>query len=209
MTFQRNPVDSRFSGVLYNPIKRTAKAVLLVVVFFLMLFPLINTLNQFLVNVIEPVIFFEPVQDLIIPYEVRIVRVTLGFLAIPVTGGSPDANSITLISKGGGHEPIVVAWNCLGWQSLLIVFATFLTGLSGKFKLASKLEVLAVGLMGTFLLNIGRLTTVFVLFYHGNRGVAMAFHDYGSVILTIGWLLLLWYYAFNFVLVAKHTGETG
>ena len=176
--------------MIANPIKRTAKGVLLIIVFFLMLFPFINTLNQFLVNVIEPVVFFKPLQDLIIPYEVRIVRVILGFLAIPMTGGSPDATSITLISRGGGHEPIVVAWNCLGWQSLLIVFATFLTGLTGRFTFLSKLEVLAVGLMGTFLLNIGRLTTVFVLFYHGNRGVAMAFHDYGSGNFTIGGVFL-------------------
>lgn len=186
-----------------NPIKRTAMGVLLVIVFFLMLFPLINTLNQFLVNVIEPLIYFKPIQDVVIPYEVRIVRVILGFLNIPMTGGQPGASSITLITKAGGHSPIVVAWNCLGWQSALIVFATFMTGLTGKFKLTSKLEVLAIGLMGTFLLNIGRLTGVFVLFYHGNRGIAMAFHDYGSVILTIFWLFLLWYYAFNFVLAPK------
>lgn len=188
---------------IVNPVRRTAKGVLLIIIFFLMLFPFINSLNQFLVDVIEPLIFFKPIQDVIIPYEVRIVRVILGFLGIPMTGGQPGAQSITLITPIGGHEPIVVGWNCLGWQSLLIVFVTFITGLTGKFKFLSKLEVLAVGLMGTFLLNIARLTGVFVLFYHGNRSIAMAFHDYGSVVVTIGWLFALWYYAFHFVLIPR------
>jgi len=195
------------SSVLYNPTKRTAKGILLVMVFFLMLFPFINSLNQFLVNVIEPLIYFKPLQDVIIPYEVRIVRVILDFVGIPMTGGSPGVSSITLITKGGGHSPIVVAWNCLGWQSLLVVGATFISGLTGKFTLASKLEVLVVGLLGTFLLNIGRLSLVFVLFYNFSGGVAQAFHDYGSVILTIGWLFGLWYYAFHFVLTPKDAGS--
>ena len=190
-----------------NPVKRTAKGVLLIIVFFLMLFPFINTLNQFLVNVIEPLIYFKPIQDVVIPYEVRIVRVILGFLGIPMTDGAPGASSITLLTKGGGYSPIVVAWNCLGWQSLLVVGATFFSGLTGKFTLASKLEILIVGLLGTFLLNIGRLSLIFVLFYNFTGGVAQAFHDYGSVILTIFWLFGLWYYAFHFVLTPKDAGS--
>jgi len=185
-----------------STIKSAGKGVFLVLVFFLMLFPLINTLNEFLVRVVEPMVFFKPVQDVVIPYEVRVVRVILGMLGIPMTQGDSWAQSITLI-KGGGQEPIVVAWNCLGWQSLLIILATFISGLTGRFTLLSKLEVLMVGLLGTFLLNIGRLTGIFILFYHSNRGVAMAFHDYGSVILTIGWLIFLWWYAFRFVLQPK------
>lgn len=182
-----------------NPIKKGVSGVFLAIVLFLMLFPFINTLNQLLVNVIEPLIFFKPVQDVLIPYEVRIVRVLLGFLGIPMTAGSPEAFSITLITPGG-QEPIVVGWNCVGWQSLLIIFATFITGLTGKFTLSSKLEVLAIGLLGTFLLNIARLTGIFVLLYNFNRGVAMAFHDFGSVVLTILWLTFLWWFAFRFVL---------
>lgn len=194
---------SKVSITTINPAKRTAKGILLVMVFFLMLFPFINSLNQFLVNVIEPLIYFKPLQDVIIPYEVRIVRVILDFVGIPMTQSQAWASSITLITKDGSHQPVVVAWNCIGWQSLLIISATLITGLTGKFTSASKLEVLAVGLLGTFLFNIGRLTGIFVLFYHGDRGIAMAFHDYGSVILTIGWLFALWYYAFHFVLVPK------
>lgn len=190
-----------------NPFKQTARAVLLIIVFFLMLFPFINSLNQFLVDIVEPFIFFKPIQDVIIPYEVRVIRVILGFLGIPMTGGQPGAFSITLVTPSGGHEPIVVAWNCLGWQSILIVLATFLTGLTGKFTFWSKIEVLAIGLMGTFLLNMARLTLIFILFYYFKGTVAMAFHDYGSVILTIGWLFALWYYAFNFVLTPVNAGK--
>lgn len=185
------------------PVKRTARGVLLVITVFLMLFPFINTMNQFLVKIIEPLIFLQPLQDIIIPYEVSIVRAILNLIGIPMTPANPGAFSITLITPRG-EEPVVVAWNCLGWQSLLLILATFLTGLTGKFTFLSKLEVLVVGLMGTFLLNMGRLVGIFVLFYYGNKAVAMAFHDYGSVVLTILWLFGLWYYAFHFVLQSKN-----
>jgi len=193
-------MDSRIAHT--TPIKRAGTGVFLAVVFFLMLFPFINTFNEFLVRVVEPVVFIKPVQDVVIPYEVRVVRGILGILGIPMTQSDPWAQSITLI-KGGGQEPIVVAWNCLGWQSLLVVGATLITGLTGRFTLVSKIEVLIIGLLGTFLVNIGRIAGIFVLFYHSNRNIAMAFHDYGSVVLTIGWLIFLWWYAFRFVLQPK------
>lgn len=187
--------------VKVNLVKKTARAVILVVVLFLMLFPFINTLNQFLVNVIEPKIFIKPIQDLIIPYQVRLVQVVLGFLKVPFARGELGATSITLINKREEMVPIVVAWNCLGWQSLLVVGATFLSGLTGRFTFLSKLEVLVIGLLGTFLLNIGRLSTIFFLYSHASRKVAISFHDYGSTMITIIWVFVLWYYAFNFVLV--------
>lgn len=185
-----------------TPVKRAARSILLVITIFLMLFPFINSMNQFLVKLIEPLIFLKPIQDVIIPYEVSIVRGILHLLGIPMTPSDPGAFSITLITPRG-EEPVVVAWNCLGWQSLLVIFATFLTGFQGKFTFLSKIEVLVVGLSGTFLLNIGRLVGIFILFYYGNGQIAMAFHDYGSIILTLLWLFLLWYYAFHFVLQNK------
>ena len=188
--------------IVDNQVKKTSQAVLLVIVLFLMLFPFINSLNQFLVKIIEPLIFFKPVQDVLIPYEVRIIRVILTLLQIPMTGYSSGAIAITLITKTG-EEPIVVAWNCLGWQSLLVILVTFIIGLRGNFTASSKLELLAIGLLGTFIFNFVRLATVFVLYYHFGRAVSMTFHDIGSVILTMLWLFGLWYYAFNFVLQPK------
>lgn len=186
-----------------STVKQAVTGILLVAVGFLMLFPLITTLNQFLVKVIEPLTFLQPVQKVIIPYEVRLVRVILGLASVPMTEGQPGAASITLIDRKGEHQPVSVAWNCIGWQSFLLVVATFLTGLTGRLTFLSKLEVLVVGLLGTFLLNIGRIAGIFYLYYHTNQRVAIAFHDYGSVALTIIWLWLLWYYAFTFVLEQK------
>ena len=188
-----------------NPIKRTASGVLLVLVFFLMLFPFINSLNQFLVNVIEPILGLNKLGNIVIPYEVRIVRVILEAIRIPITDGKVGSYMITIINKRGEGEPIAVAWNCIGWQSLIVIGATLLAGLTGKFTFFSKLEVLLIGLIGTFLLNIFRISAIFALYYHTSRKVALAFHDYGSVILTILWMFLLWYYALNFVLQSRTT----
>lgn len=185
-----------------NPIKSSTKTVLLVIVMFLMLFPFINSLNQLLVKVIEPVLFIKPLQDRLIPYETSLVRVILNFLRVPMTPGAPGAIAITLINKAGGETPVVVAWNCIGWQSLLVVLTTLFAGLTGKFSLMSKIEALVIGILGTFWLNIFRISIVFFLFYHINGPFAMAFHDYAGPIMTIIWVLIFWVYTFNFVLTS-------
>lgn len=190
-----------------NPVKRTAKGILLVIVFFLMLFPLINTLNQFLVDVIEPLIYFKPIQDVIIPYEARLVRVFLGFLSVPVAPGDPASSIITLRGKTGGLDPVAIGFNCLGWQSLVLVGASLVAGLQGKFTKSSKIEVLTIGLLITFWINIFRLTTIYYLYYHIDRETALMFHDYGAVIITILWLFLFWWFSFRFVLRTKVTNE--
>lgn len=186
-----------------NPLAKSVGGVFAVVVVFLMMFPFINSLNQLLVKVIEPLLFFKPVQSVLIPYEVKITRVILDIFSIPMTGYSPGAIAISIISKNGSIEPIVIAWNCLGWQSLLVVLASVAVGIRGKFTLMSKLELLAFAVLGTFIFNFVRLSVIFILFYHFGSGTAFLFHNFGSVIMTFTWLILLWWFAFSIVLVPK------
>lgn len=186
-----------------SPVRVGVKGVFLALTIFLMLFPFINTLNEFLVRIVEPLIFFKPLQELIIPYEARLVRVFLDFLAVPVAAGEPASQIITLVGKTGGLDPVAIGWNCLGWQSLVLILASLVMGLQGKFTLTSKIEVLLIGLLVTFWLNIFRLTTIFYLYYHLDRSKALIFHNYGAVILTIVWLFVFWWFSFKFVLESR------
>lgn len=182
--------------------KRAGSGVFLVVVVFLMLFPFINTFNELLVKIVEQLSFLEPITNVFVGYEARLVRVFLTFISIQTTG-HPSSPIISLVGKTGGVDPVAIAWGCSGWQSLVLVGATLVAGFQGEFTRLSKIEALLVGGIVTFWLNIFRLTFIFYLFYHYGQKQALFFHDYGSVILTIVWLFTFWYYAFNFVLRAK------
>lgn len=189
--------------VSFSSVKSSTRAVLLVIVVFLMLFPFINSMNQLLVKIIEPALFVKPLQDRLIPYEVTLVRVILSFLRVPMTQGAPGAIAITIIGNREGEIPVVIAWNCIGWQSLLVILSTLAAGLFGKFTLASKIEALIIGVLGTFWLNIMRISLIFFLFYHINGPFAMAFHDYAGPLITIAWVFIFWFYTFNLVLVPQ------
>lgn len=191
LTFKNSPFKSSVSGIL---------AVLVV---FLMLFPLINTFNQFLVKFIEPVLFLGLNEKVIIPYEAKLVKALLDLTGISTAYSSPDSGIITLVGKTGGLDPIAIAWNCMGWQSLVLILASLAVGIRGRFTLSSKVEALVIGLMLTFWINIFRLTAIFYLYWHFGRRVAMIFHDWGAIIVTIVWLAVFWWFAFRFVLETK------
>ena len=186
-----------------NQAKKAISGIFGVLIVFLMLFPFINTFNQFLVKIIEPVLFLGLNEEVIIPYEARLVKVLLGFLSVPTAYSTSDSGIITLVGKTGGLDPIAIAWNCLGWQSLVLILSSIFVGLRGKFTMLSKLEALFIGLMITFWLNIFRLTAIFYLYYHYNRDVAMIFHNWGAIVITIVWLVVFWWFAFRYVLETK------
>ena len=186
-----------------NQAKKAISGIFGVLIVFLMLFPFINTFNQFLVKIIEPVLFLGLNEEVIIPYEARLVKVLLGFLSVPTAYSTSDSGIITLVGKTGGLDPIAIAWNCLGWQSLVLILSSIFVGLRGKFTMLSKLEALFIGLMITFWLNIFRLTAIFYLYYHYSRDVAMIFHNWGAIVITIVWLVVFWWFAFRYVLETK------
>lgn len=190
-----------------NQARKAISGIFGVLVVFLMLFPFINTFNQFLVKIIEPILFLGLNEEIIIPYEARLVKVLLSFVGVPTAYSSGDSGIISLVGKTGGLDPVAIAWNCLGWQSLVLIIASLAVGIRGKFTTQSKIEALVIGLMVTFWLNIFRLTAIFYLYYHFDRKVAMIFHDWGAMVITIIWLAGFWWFAFNFVLEEKDVGH--
>src|SRR3989344_6530659 len=182
-------------------IRKSTSGIIAVLIVFLMVLPFINTFNQFLVKVIEPILFLGMNEKVVIPYEARLVKVFLGFLSVPLAYSSPGSTIITLVGKTGGLDPIAIAWNCLGWQSLVLILASLAVGLKGKaFTFSSRMQVLLIGLLVTFWLNIFRLTAIFYLYYHFDRRIAMIFHDWGAIVITIVWLVVFWWFSFRFVL---------
>ena len=93
-----------------------------------------------------------------------------------------------------------MTWNCVGWQSLLLLIVTLVVGLRGKYVWWSKLEAMLIGLLGTFLMNLLRMTLTVVILAVSRPLFAVVFHDYLAAFMTVLWLMLYWWFCYSFVL---------
>jgi exosortase/archaeosortase family protein len=95
---------------------------------------------------------------------------------------------------------LLISWNCIGWQSLILLGVSFFTGLRGHQPLESRAQVVLIGVAGTMLLNLLRVAAVAALAATWGQTAAVLFHDYGGTILVIGWLFAFWAFANRWIL---------
>ena len=102
---------------------------------------------------------------------------------------------------------LFISWNCIGWQSLILLGASFFSGLRGQQPLEARVQVVLIGVVGTMLLNLARVAAVAAIAATIGQTPAFIFHDYGGTILVIVWLFAFWMFVQRFVLVAPPTEE--
>jgi exosortase/archaeosortase family protein len=129
------------------------------------------------------------------------VGVVLGFLKVSV---ETSPNTLFLTS-GAKKVAVYISWNCIGWQSLVLFFLTLFTGLQGSYKWGGRVQTIILGILGTFILNIFRITLVALIAFYLGRLPAIIFHDYFSTMMIILWLFFFWWFAYSFVLETKET----
>jgi exosortase/archaeosortase family protein len=161
----------------------------------LMVMPFITTFNEFLTRLAQAAHLDTVIQNFIVPTEAKLIGVVLTPFGIDVV-----ANPRGLTANG---FPVTISWNCIGWQSLVLLLLTFATGLQGSYTRGSKLEVVVLGLLGTFWLNILRLSLVVMVAVWYGQLPAVIFHDYFSTAIVIGWFFILWWFSYRFVLTPK------
>ena len=99
---------------------------------------------------------------------------------------------------------VEIAWNCIGWQSFLFFILTGWVALQGdSYTFKSKIKAWMIGFLGTFLINLIRITIVVLISVYLNQILAHIFHEYGSILFVILWLFFFWWFSFKFVLEEK------
>jgi exosortase/archaeosortase family protein len=167
--------------------------------------PFVTTFNEFLTRVVESFQFVSFMQNTLAPLTVRIVAAILGALRIPVSING----SFLYLTIGWMPLKIYINWNCIGWQSFILLAFTFATGLQGPYTWRSRLIAILIGLEGTFFLNVVRIIVPTLLAYYQGRLQAIIFHDYLGTLFTLLWMGFFWNYAFNNVLVRRTTEGDG
>jgi exosortase/archaeosortase family protein len=178
---------------------RVYQRIILVAAISFIVLPFVTTFNEFLTKIFESLHFVAIMQSLIAPYIVRVVAIILQALTIPTSVNG------SYLYLAGRWMPIriYINWNCIGWQSFVLLAFTCATGLQGPYTMRSKLLAVMVGLEGTFLVNIVRILMPTLLACFAGYTPAIVFHDYMGTLLTLLWMGFFWSYAFENILMTK------
>jgi exosortase/archaeosortase family protein len=169
----------------------------------LMLLPLVTTFDDFLTSWALQFGVNNPLQA-IVPVEARMVVSLLGLIGVRAAAAGSD---IVVWDGVGSMHTLFISWNCIGWQSLVLLGMSFFSGLRGRQPIAARLQVIVIGVCGTMLLNLARVAMVAALEATWGHVPALMFHDYGGTILVLGWLFVFWIVVQRWILVAPAPSE--
>ena len=144
-----------------------------------------------------------PLQS-VSPIEARMVVALLQLVGIHAAA----AGSQLVVWGSGGPTNLFISWNCIGWQSLVLLVMSLVVGLRGGHSREAAVQVMLIGLLGTVLVNLVRVTIVCVLAATAGRWPALIFHDYGGTLMTVAWLFAFWAAAQRWLLTAPVGDES-
>ena len=136
------------------------------------------------------------IEQFVVPYIARIVAGTLNFLP------GLDIKSFPYGVVVNGVD-VRITWNCLGWQSFLLLTASMLVGFRGGYSVKSIIQTIILGFAGTFIINIFRIVFTAALVGWWSQLFAILFHNYFMTFVSIIWLLFFWWFAYRYILEDK------
>lgn len=184
--------------------KKVFKDIFLVSAIVLSILPVIVTFSAILTSLFNKMGWYVWLQEAIVPLESRLVAVIIKLAGITAKVTSNHDFSMVLV-KGESLIPVKLEWNCLGWQSMILLVITFVTGLRGRYSLLSKGETILIGVLGTFLVNLFRMAIIVTLAYYWNNLAAMIVHDYFASFVAIVWMIFFWWFSYKYVLEPVQT----
>jgi thaumarchaeosortase len=111
-------------------------------------------------------------------------------LVFPVYSVESNLPSLT-ITLGGNSATVAIAWACAGVQSLLlyvvIIFVFFKKAGISAFR---KLAYFVIGLLGTFLVNVLRVTSILFIMLNNGTAAGEVFHNTYGEMYSVIWILL-------------------
>lgn len=158
--------------------------------------PFVTTFDDVLTAVGTHLGIVAPLQ-VIVPIEVRLAVAALAGVGIHAAAAG---NQLVVWNGSGAAQTLFISWNCVGWQSLILLGLSLGIGLRGQMSWSSRLQVIVFGIAGTILVNVARIATVCLLAASLGYLPAILFHDYGGTLLLIAWLFTFWAIAFRWLI---------
>jgi exosortase/archaeosortase family protein len=169
----------------------------------LMLLPFVTTFDDLLTTWALALGANNPLQG-IVPIEARMV---VGLLGVAGIHAAASGSHLVIWDSAGSMHTLFISWNCIGWQSLILLGVSFLSGLRGQQTVEARVQVVLIGVAGTMLLNLMRVAAVAATAATFGQTQATIFHDYGGTILVVVWLFAFWIFVQRFILIAPPLDE--
>jgi exosortase/archaeosortase family protein len=169
----------------------------------LMLLPLVTTFDDLLTTWAMQLGANSPLQE-IVPIETRMV---VGLLGLVGVRAAASGSYLVVWDGAGAMHALFISWNCIGWQSLVLLGVSLVTGLRGRHPLEARVQVIVIGVAGTMLLNLLRVAAVATIAATIGVTPAILFHDYGGTVLVISYLFLFWMFAHSWILGSAPSDE--
>jgi thaumarchaeosortase len=95
-------------------------------------------------------------------------------------------------SLGGGNTyPAIISWSCAGSHSLFLYSFMILLFLRGtSITRTRKITYVTIGAVGTFLVNLLRIATIYVIGINSGRSLANLFHEFYGEFFFIAWMFI-------------------
>jgi len=161
----------------------------------LLLLPLVTTFDHLLAAWAAMLGIDQPLAS-VAPAEVRLAAGLLRSVGLPA---AVDGSRL-LVWGAAGPAAIQVTWNCVGWQSAVLLGISLMAGLRGRYPLEARAQVVLIGVLGTIVMNLLRIGLVGLIAAAAGTVPALIAHDYGGTLLMIAWLFALWTFAHRWVL---------
>ena len=169
----------------------------------LMLLPLVTTFDDFLTTWALQFGANNPLQA-IVPIEARMV---VGLLSLAGIHAAASGSHLVVWDSAGVMHTLFISWNCIGWQSLVLLGVSFMSGLRGRHPIEARIQVIVIGIAGTMLLNLLRVAVVAGIAATVGVTPAVLFHDYGGTILVVAFLFGFWIFVQRWILGPEPSGE--
>src|SRR5256886_5595136 len=78
----------------------------------------------------------------VVPAEVRVTVAILGLFGVHAAAAW---NQLVVWNSSGAAQTLFISWNCVGWQSLILLGLSLIVGLRGPMTLATRIQVIALG----------------------------------------------------------------
>ena len=191
-------------GILSRASGESARMLMWVAVVCLSTLPHIQTANELMTDLALRTGAYSLIERFMVPSMTRVVASIL--LNVFGVTTSFSGGSIFVFTETLPYE-LNLSWNCVGWQSLVLLAFTLATILQGSHSRGSKLKCAIIGLQGVLVVNLLRIVTSALLLLKMGYGPAIAFHDNLGLVLTLTWLVAFWIIANTFILEPKGAPE--
>ncbi len=175
---------------------RPVGAILATASIALLVLPFFSTFGELLTNAAMASGLDAALGQWIAPAEAQLVHGALALVGLR----SAAQGSLLQVGDSARSVSLYISWNCVGWQTLIFLAVSMVSGLYGEYTVRSRVATALLGVVGIVFLNLARITVVAIVAFAFGQLPAIIVHDYGSVIATVAFLMAFWAFAYNVIL---------